>query len=563
MKKSIPVLLLVGLLLAMCAFGALAAPLRDGRQECLSRMRSLSSQSLYVRWDKRHAVVRSISGVLTRPGSSDPVEIARAFLQDNRSLFGLHEPEKDLRFSTSRSTPVGIFVRFRQKAGGLDVMGGGIILRILGRQVRTVVNNMKGGGRQVPQAELSPEQGAKIARDYLAIPVSPVKTTLLVLPWEGAMNPAYRVEFPFTGHPVPARYNVYVDAVDGHILIVDNRVMSQTAPPGSGAGVDGVVKSFPVYYNGVTFVLADRPSLSHSRLLVRTFSAGNTVTTPGTILTDSDNYWDDPAAVDAHYYGNYVMKYYLNNFGYLFKWYAKSGFRTSHGLVSTVHYDVNYENAFWDGNEVVYGDGGTYFAPLSGAIDVVAHEITHGVTESINHLIYCKESGALNESWSDVMGMFVSLDYGDDFPYWSGEEIMKIADTDPAYYAMRRLDDPPFRTDAYPANDYNPSSPLSSWGQPENTQEEYLTAMCNQSNDYGGVHINSGIPNKAAYLIVTNPDIGLQKAEQIYYYAMFYLSSTSRFPDARVALEQSATDLYGTGVELSGVRSAFDQVGVY
>ncbi len=140
---------------------------------------------------------------------------------------------------------------------------------------------------------------------------------------------------------------------------------------------------------------------------------------------------------------------------------------------------------------------------------------------------------------------------------------MKIAQTpgNEAFYALRRMDDPPFRTDSYPGNDYDPSEPLSSWGQPEHTSEQYLTTRClGLINDNGGVHINSGIPNKAAYLITLN--VGAEKAKQIYYQAMFYLSSNSQFKDARDAVEQATVDLYGRGSELSAVQAAFTAVGI-
>ena len=160
--------------------------------------------------------------------------------------------------------------------------------------------------------------------------------------------------------------------------------------------------------------------------------------------------------------------------------------------------------------------------------------------------------------------MFVSIDYGEDRPYWVGENIMKISKNPgyEAYYAIRRLDDPPFRTDSYPQNDYNPSDPLNSWGQPEHVSEEFFgDCKIFINNDNGGVHINSGIPNKAAYLITTK--IGSEKAKQIYYNAMFYLNANSQFTDARSAVEQATRDLYGSGAEFRAVENAFDLVGIY
>ena len=122
------------------------------------------------------------------------------------------------------------------------------------------------------------------------------------------------------------------------------------------------------------------------------------------------------------------------------------------------------------------------------------------------------------------------------------------------------MDDPPFRTDGYSQNNYNANDPLNGWGQPEHTSEQYI-AGCWPWTDNGGVHINSGIPNKAAYLITV--DIGADKAKQIYYLAMFYLSSNSTFTGARDAVEQATIDLYGVGPEIVSVQGAFNAVGIY
>ncbi len=448
-------------------------------------------------------------------------------------------------------------MNFKQKKDGLDVIGGMVIVRIKNGEITSVANYFEPVVPVATTPLISKEEAEEIAKSTVNLDNQLIGTDLFVFPWEEKFYLAYRVNFQFVNSPNPSKYRIYVDANSSKVILIENRVMHNGPVVGVGVGVDGVEKNFDAYEVGGTYYLGNTPL---KNIIIRTHTANNGTNLPGVFVTDADNYWDDPAAVDAHFYGNYVFNFYKNNFSG-FSWYGGSGFQSSGGIISTVHYDVAYENAFWDGSQMVYGDGDIIFYPFSGALDVVAHEITHGVTESINNLTYCKEPGALNESWSDVIGMFVTLDYGDDLPYWSGEEIMKIAETPgyEAYYALRRLDDPPFRTDSYPENDFDSSNPLGSWGQPEHTSEQYI-AGCWPWTDNGGVHINSGIPNKAAYLITT--DIGAVKAKQIYYSAMFYLSSNSKFIDGRGAVEQATIDLYGAGAELTSVQTAFDAVGI-
>ncbi len=127
-------------------------------------------------------------------------------------------------------------------------------------------------------------------------------------------------------------------------------------------------------------------------------------------MTDPDDVWDadqpqnlspsQAAGVDAHYYAELVDDFYGDTFG------RDSIDDNGMTIISTVHYDVGYCNAFWNGEQMTYGDGDTPATckPLSGGLDVVGHELTHGVTEFTSGLIYENESGALNESFSDMMG---------------------------------------------------------------------------------------------------------------------------------------------------------------
>jgi bacillolysin len=197
------------------------------------------------------------------------------------------------------------------------------------------------------------------------------------------------------------------------------------------------------------------------------------------------------------------------------------------------------ENAFWNGAAMWYGNGGATFRPLARGLDVGGHEMTHGVIEKTANLEYQDESGALNESFADVFAALI------DRSDWKiGEDVMQPG-ANPSG-ALRDLQDP-----------HNGVSQGSPWWQPKHTNEQYTG-----SQDNGGVHINSGIPNHAFYLFASNAAVGKDKAEQVYYKALRdYLVKSSQFVDCRLAVIQAATDLYGASVA-NVAASAFAAVGI-
>lgn len=558
MKSRLKIIILLFLFIPLNAFAGSQGLSKD---EAFEKMRSLSGDALSIKWKESKNIIRSIAGLKVKGVGRTVEAMAKDFINEYKVLFGIKNVAEDVELDHTDSVSGGssIYVHFNQKSRGLDVMGGKITIRIENGYITSVMNHYTQALPPSVKPALSAGQAESIARAAVKLSKEQALTNLVILPWEGTIYLAYRIDFEKTS--APSKYRVYVDAQNASVIFIENRIMHNGPAIGSGVGVDGVMKSFDTYNMGSAFYLGNE-IIPDSGLTIKTYTANNGKTLPGLLMKDSDNFWVDPAAVDAHFYGNFVLDFYKDNYAD-FTWFAGSGFQKSGGLVSTVHYDEGYDNAYWDGSQMVYGDGDLVFYPLSGALDIVAHEITHGVTEAINNLTYCTEPGALNESWSDVMGMFISIAYDDDLPYWSAEEVMKIAETPgyEAYYALRRLDDPSFRSDAYAVNDYDPLHPLDSWGQPEHMSEKFV-AKCWPWNDNGGVHVNSGIPNKAAYLITI--DTGAAKAQQIYYNAMFYLSSNSQFTDARNAVELAAIDLYGAGsAELAAVQGAFDSVGIY
>ncbi|MED5078183.1 M4 family metallopeptidase, partial [Geobacillus stearothermophilus] len=276
-----------------------------------------------------------------------------------------------------------------------------------------------------------------------------------------------------------------------------------------------------------------------------TYDGRNRTVLPGSLWTDGDNQFFasyDAVAVDAHYYAGVVYDYYKNVHGRL----SYDG--SNAAIRSTVHYGRGYNNAFWNGSQMVYGDGdGQTFLPFSGGIDVVGHELTHAVTDYTAGLVYQNESGAINEAMSDIFGTLVEF-YANRNPDWEiGEDIYTPGI---AGDALRSMSDP------------------AKYGDPDHYSKRYTGTQ-----DNGGVHTNSGIINKAAYLLsqggvhygVSVTGIGRDKMGKIFYWALvYYLTPTSNFSQLRAACVQAAADLYGsTSQEVNSVKQAFNAVGVY
>ncbi|WP_311079688.1 M4 family metallopeptidase [Paenibacillus polymyxa] len=329
--------------------------------------------------------------------------------------------------------------------------------------------------------------------------------------------------------PAPLRTRYIIDANDGSIVFQYDIIKEAT---GTGKGVLGDTKSLTTTASGSGYQLKDTTRGNG----IVTYTASNRQNTPGTILTDADNVWNDPAGVDAHAYAAKTYDYYKSKFG------RDSVDGRGLQLRSTVHYGSRYNNAFWNGEQMTYGDGdGSQFIALSGDPDVVGHELTHGVTEYTSNLEYYGESGALNEAFSDVIGNDIQRKnwlVGDDIytPYIAGD-------------ALRSMSDPTL------------------YDQPDHYSNLYRG-----SEDNGGVHTNSGIINKAYYLLaqggnfhgVTVNGIGRDAAVQIYYSAFTnYLTSSSDFSNARAAVIQAANDLYGEdSAEATAAAQSFDAVGI-
>ncbi len=228
-------------------------------------------------------------------------------------------------------------------------------------------------------------------------------------------------------------------------------------------------------------------------------------------------------------------------------------------LDSTVHYQRGYDNAFWNGQQMVYGDGDEdlpasqrLFNRFTIAIDVIGHELTHGVTQYTGNLVYFNQPGALNESFSDVFGSLVkqrNLSQTVDQADWLiGAGLITPNVNGVALRSMKE-----------PGTAYN--DPVLG----KDPQPGHMDNYVNTTSDNGGVHINSGIPNRAFYL--TAMELGgfaWEKAGQIWYVTLRdRIQSTSNFQAAADLTHTVAGELFGVNsLEQQAVKNGWAGVGI-
>jgi len=257
--------------------------------------------------------------------------------------------------------------------------------------------------------------------------------------------------------------------------------------------------------------------------------------------TNTNNNWK-ALEVSAHFNAGRAYEYFLNTYG------RNSINGTGGNIISIINVtdenDGNMDNAFWSQTAMYYGNGNVAFTALAKGLDVAGHEMSHGVIQNTANLEYLSQSGALNESYADVFGSLIDRD-----DWRMGEDVVNLS-----FFPSGAL-----RDLSNPHNGGN--NPNDNGWQPAH-MNEYQNLPETPDGDNGGVHVNSGIPNRAYFLFANA--IGKEKAEKVYYKALSdYLVKSSQFIDQRLAVEKAATDLFGANsAEVTAARSAFDQVGI-
>ncbi|MEO5888088.1 MAG: M4 family metallopeptidase, partial [Anaerolineales bacterium] len=342
----------------------------------------------------------------------------------------------------------------------------------------------------------------------------------------------WRVEVTAKDAKQPIRELVLVNAQLGNISFHVNQVdlahsINNFALPGRGISSTAHPSSSLM-----------QPIWAGSR---RTYTASGGTTLPGAFLCDETQSLctsgTDADADAAHQFAADTFLFYNVH-------HARDSYDDLGGtIISTVHYSLNYRNAFWNGSQMVFGDA-------MAVDDMVGHELTHGVTQYTSGLIYSYQSGAINESFSDVWGEFIDQTNG------SGNDspsVKWLISEDSALGAMRSMSNPP------------------AYGHPDKMSSPYYYTG---SGDSGGVHINSGVNNKAAYLMVqggsfngkTITGIGLNKTAALYYETqLHHLTTGANYNDLYYALLQACQNLIGgthgiTQTDCEQVKAAAEAV---
>ncbi|AII52209.1 hypothetical protein N008_09495 [Hymenobacter sp. APR13] len=350
-----------------------------------------------------------------------------------------------------------------------------------------------------------------------------------------------------------SRAFIYVDAHTGEVVLKDDIIKHAAATGTFATKYSGTKTATTDSFNG-TFRLHDVTRGNG----IQTYNCkkGSSYTA-AVDFTDADNSWTeynnanfDNAALDAHYGAQSTYDYFKNV-------HNRNSYNNAGATIrSYVHFDntpgdgVGYENAFWDGTRMTYGDGATRFDPLT-SLDVAAHEIGHAVCSSSANLTYSNESGALNEGFSDIWGACVEYYKDASKQTWLiGEDIDKVRPS------LRSMSNP------------------NAEGQPDTYKG---TSWYTGTGDNGGVHYNSGVLNHWFYRLAVGGSgtndignvfsvagIGIDKAGRIAYRTeTVYLTASSNYAAARTGSIQAAKDLYGAGsAEEQAVTNAWFAVGV-
>jgi len=450
-------------------------------------------------------VGRALAHPSALSASASSEDAARGFLAVYGRLFGLRDQSRELIVRRAVDRDGGrASVRLQQTHQGIPILAGEIIVNLdAARNVLSV------GGEILPDVavNISPTIDAStalrtavtatarahgVAQASLTAsrPELWIYNPVLLVPWSGPTVLTWRVEV--TSIDLGAiRQLVLVDAHRGGIALSFNQV-----------------------------------DMAKNRL---TYTASNSTTLPGTLICSESNptcTGGDSHAVAAHRYAGHTYDFYSSYHG------RDSLDDAGATLTSSVHYDIGYCNAFWNGSQMAYGDGCTLTVD-----DIVAHEFTHGVTQYESNLFYYYQSGAINESFSDLWGEFVDLTNGDgtDTPgvRWQLGEDASIG-------AFRNMQNPP------------------AFGDPDKMTSVYYVKG---AGDNGGVHTNSGINNKAVALMTdggtfngwTITGLGITKVANIYYEVQTnLLTSGSDYADLYTALYQACVNLIG----VAGISSS-------
>lgn len=524
----------------------------------LSRASKSQGVPLKARYHETFGTPRFLTGALSQPSSLPAAAIASQFIEENRAALSLKKSDRPEIVKVTRDKSGSQHVKMRLYRDGLEIWPAEVAVHINNRgQVVTFNGNYRTPEFVATKPVIEKTQALDIALKTLKPEVEVQSSAQLIIYDWHVETPqlAWRVEVQ-AKKVYPLREDMFINALTGEVINRIDRIYTWKAPvsctvhpyinQNTTATVDG-------YQDGSNILLIHTgkqmfPGTLDPNTLAGTihaFDAQNTNASqavPFAADPNGDAVFDDTANIRAAGAAYYWMSNVYDWLLQTFNWNSYDNNGTALRMFVNFREEAGQglDNAFWSGRELVFGDGGTFFHNLAYGADVAAHELCHAVTDASAQLVYQFQSGALNESFSDVYASI--FDNGN---WLIGEQIVKPAFGAPA---LRSMEDP----------NQGMSQGSNGW-QPKNmSQFQNLSAQ----QDNGGVHVNSGIPNHAFYKLATA--IGMNDAGQIMHRALTtYLNRNSEFSDLRLAAETSAKDLFGDGSnQMNAVSAAYSDVGI-
>ncbi|MBV6471938.1 MAG: hypothetical protein JPMHGGIA_00189 [Saprospiraceae bacterium] len=484
---------------------------------------------------------------------SKQLPAADAFLTAQRNAFA--EPSDNaLQLVANSSFSSGLeHLKYQHQYKGIEVVGSEWMIHVRDHRVVSANGNLSYAIRLDVTTFMSADDAIRAAMvshssgvEQLQLHTEqPPAARLVILDaaypeQSGQYHLAFQVDI-YSTHPL-AKRRYYIDARDGGVLLSHDLLMSCF-------GSDGIGETL---YHGQR-TLSTASSASGFELNDATRGKGiETISATGKKYFDEDNFWESgsfaqsKSALDVHFGAQSTLDYYKSQFG-------RNGVDGNDGkLLNRIIDTTFYVNAFWDGAATNFGIGDSVNTKPLTSLDVVAHEITHGLTQHTCGLEYLYESGALNEGFSDIIGKAVEFEYDSaQFNWLLGQRFFVLPDT-----AFRSMSDP--------LRFKNPKNYKGS---------RWIT----NASDNGGVHTNSGVINYWFYLLSEGgkgvnekniafdvKKIGIREAVSIVYEAMSgYLGKTSKYYDMREATLQIAEQRYGKcSAEYANIVEAWVAVGM-
>jgi bacillolysin len=491
-------------------------------------------------------------------------DLSFSYLKELSPITKMFDPINQFSISSIESDELGYtHIRMQEVFKGVKVYGGEVVIHLSknGRGIRfngnydiipanlnlslkisssnAIQNAINDLSRKTPIQKLGALQSKLL--NYSS-------TIIDTVIYKKSVNNNYALTYHLTIYPnILQRFEYFVDAQTGIILNSFESSCTIDGPRTSTAiDLNGVSRTINSYLTGSTYSLLDvtksmyKPTLVSGMII--TGDAKNTYGDDFTIddITNTTNSWTNPTAVSAHFNGGLAFDYFKKN-------HNRNSIDGNGGNVQSVINLIDpksgkaYDGAAWSGHYILYGNGRDLFSkPLAGALDVAGHEMTHGVVEKTAGLEYSGQSGAINESMADIFGCMM------DSTNWTiGESVVNKN-----YFksgALRSLKDP-----------HNGGASINDLGwQPKHMSDFYYG-----TDDDSGVHVNSGIPNHAFYLLATST-VGRYSASKIFYRALNDLTRFSQFINLRLAVIEAAKELFpNTNADIQAAAS-FDAVGIY